>query len=216
MDNEFLLALKCISPQALVVGFIAFILTMIIKLPIKKLTAKLLDDKRKLVNSLIMFIPAVLSLILAILYYGIFLKSWFCEKAFEVSASGWVLSLTIYAIYGRLAIVVKGIFSGKLKIDQSLTKDTVNFIKQNIKNASAIIKANQKELANIEKKTKVLVDIKCVLESNEKLLDLTKLSEANIELEKLEAQESCLNSEIKSAQQKINDLNAMLYLKEGK
>lgn len=214
MDSEFLMILKSFSLEVLVFGFIAFALTMIIKLPIKKLTAKLSEEKRKLANSLIMFIPAIISLISAFLYYGIFTKNWLTPVIFQDALSSWILSLTIYAIFGRVVIIIKGLISGKLKVNQNLTKETVKYIHDSIKNASAEIKKNTKELNSTKEKIKSLSQLKIVLESNEQLLDLTKLSETNIEIEKLETQGNDLCKLISQSEQEINDLKSMLYAKE--
>ena len=76
MNNEFIFNLKNISIETIVISIIVFGLTMLIKWPIKKLTQKLEENKRKAVNTVIVFTPMILCFILNILYYGIFKNQW--------------------------------------------------------------------------------------------------------------------------------------------
>ncbi len=71
MENEFLFALKDISLEAIIISILVFGLTMLIKWPIKKYTAKFEENKRKSINTVIIFIPLILAYILSALYFGI-------------------------------------------------------------------------------------------------------------------------------------------------
>lgn len=69
--------LKDFSWEVLAISFIVFALTMIIKLPIKKATAKLAENKRKAINSVIILIPIILSFVTTTLFFGIVNDVWF-------------------------------------------------------------------------------------------------------------------------------------------
>ncbi len=96
MDGELINTIKNISLESLCIAFGVFALTMLVKWPIKKCTAKFPEDKRKAVNTVILLIPIILALIGSILYYGFFKASWFSLKAFETAFSSCIVSLTIY------------------------------------------------------------------------------------------------------------------------
>lgn len=215
MDSELFLNLKNLSFEIIVIGIVVFALTMLIKLPIKKLTAKFTEEKRKLINSIILIIPAVLSLVLSVFESGIFKHLWISLDILEMTFSSWVLSLTIYAILDRTLIIIKGIKAGTIKVDESLTKETISYVKDSIKTATKLIKENEKEIEKIDKKKKSLQELKTILESNDRLRDLTKISETNIEIEKLNNQIKELEKINSEAQNEIENYNLMLYPVEG-
>ena len=69
MDSELFLNISNLSWEVALIAFIVFGLTMLIKWPIKNATSKLDENKRKAVNTVIVFIPMVLSILLNGLYY---------------------------------------------------------------------------------------------------------------------------------------------------
>lgn len=210
MDGEILNTIKHISLESLCIAFIVFGLTMLIKWPIKRCTKKLTEEKRKAVNTVILFIPIVLSLILSILYYGILKKSWFNLISFETAISSWIISLTIYAIYERIVILIKGIWSGKIKVDSELTKETLKFIKDNVKILTSKIKIDEKQIKKIQEKITSLLEIKKVIESNVGNIDIAKLSETNIQIQELKNEERSLQLQINENQKQIQNYSEQL------
>lgn len=86
-------------------GVLVWLLTYVVKRPIKKYTAKIRDEKtRKLANKWILLIPFALALICIIVYNGIFAKLWFYDwetmlsEAFSVA----MLSIVIYNVFQDL------------------------------------------------------------------------------------------------------------------
>ena len=107
MDSELFLNLCNLSWEVALIAFIVFGLTMLIKWPIKKATSKLEENKRKAVNTVIVFIPMILSILLNGLYYGIFKHEWFDGIVFESAGSIYILALAIYAIYSIVELGVE-------------------------------------------------------------------------------------------------------------
>ena len=143
MESEFILNLKEISVQAIVIAVLVFALTMLIKWPIKKATAKFDESKRKAVNTVIVFIPMFLSLVFSSLYLGIFKKEWFKISVLDLLTTSYVLALTIYAFYSRVVILIKGSKSSSKKKQDDLSKETIKYIKGNIKTISKTLKLDE-------------------------------------------------------------------------
>lgn len=211
MEGELLKTIKNLSFESLCIAFVVFGLTMLIKWPIKKCTNKFAEEKRRAINSVILFIPIVLSLICSILYFGIFNGVWFNLNIFETAISSWILSLSIYAIFDRIKILINGIFSGKNKFNDDLTKETISFLKENIKNITSKIKVDEKQLTKIRTELAALLEIKSILKSGEKVLDIAKFSETNIQIQDLKTQEQTLQKEVAENQNRLNAYNKKLY-----
>lgn len=215
MDGEILNTIKNISLESLCIAICVFVLTMLIKWPIKKCTAKFSEDKRKAVNTVILFIPIILALIGSILYYGIFKASWFKLEVFETAISSWIVSLTIYAIFEHIVILIKGIRSGKVKIDSDLTKETLTFLKSNIKTLTSKIKLDEKQVKKVKEKLSSLLEIKNIIESDETIKDIAKLSETNIQIQELKNEEKNLQTKIDENQKQKQTYIDKLYNKKG-
>ena len=67
--EELLVILKDLDLKVLAMGGIVFLLTLFLKMPIKRATGKLQEDKRKAINSVIILIPIILSIILKYCQY---------------------------------------------------------------------------------------------------------------------------------------------------
>ncbi len=215
MDNELFELIKYISIESLCIAVIAFALTMLIKWPIKKFTSKLSEEKRRAVNIVIMFIPGLISVIISLFYYGIFKSNWATMSILNTGLSAWIISLTIYAIYERIVTIIKAIKSGKLEINSELASETINYLKSNLKNLNSSLKEKEKTLKNISDKLKSLNQIKIILESNVSNKDIAKLSDTNIEIQKMTNEENILQSEINETKSQIKNYTAKLYVKKG-
>ncbi len=186
MENDILLALKNISIETLVIAFIVFSLTMLLKWPIKKFTSNFNENKRKAINTVIVFIPALLSLSFSILYYGLIKESWFCSSTFDTCISSYLLSLSIYAIFSRLVILIKGIASGKIKVNSKEASQTITEVKEEVSSLSNVLSSNNNKVNEIIKKIQELNDLKQSIEISNTTNSLIPINDINEEITKLE------------------------------
>lgn len=215
MDNEILELIKYLSVESLCFAVVAFLLTMLIKWPIKKLTSKLVEEKRKAVNIAILFIPAAISLIISLFYYGIFKSDWLTLSIVDTGLSSWIISLSIYAVYERIVVVIKAIKSGKVEINSELASETISFLKSSLKDLNSALKEKEKNLEQISEKLKSLNQIKSVLESDSLNKDIAKLSETNIQIQSLVNEEKLLQDQITKTKTQIESYTQKLYVTKG-
>lgn len=189
MDEEVIEILKHVSLESLIVAGSVFGLTMLIKWPIKKATSKLVDTKRKAVNTVIWFIPIILSFVGSILYYGLLKNTWFNFSVIETGMSALIMSLSMYTIYERVVAIVKGVRSGKVKVDAELTKEVIKTTTKEIKNS-------QKQIKAVKDKLDSLFEIKNSLVSDKNDIDIVKLVKTNIQIQQLKNEEKDLQTQI--------------------
>ena len=211
MENEIINLIRNISIESISIAFISFVLTMLVKIPIKKATEKLTEEKRKAVNIVILFIPGIISFIFSYLYYGIFESNWLTILVVDTGLSSWIISLTIYAIYERIVIIINGIKSGKLELNSELTKDTISFLKDSLKDLNSSLNEKEKTLKEIEEKLKSLNQIKSVIELNKSSMDINKLSDTNIEIQSLTSNELEIQRQIDETKKQIENFSKQLY-----
>ena len=216
MDYEIFNIFKNYTLEALIIGFGAFLLTYLIKIPIKKKTSSLEENKRKMVNIVIMFIPLVLSFIASMVYYGITQKQWVSLLVLDSAVSSWLISLSLYAIVSRVWLVIKGLRSGKLQLNSELTKETVNYIKDTIKTLNKENKTTEKSLASITEKLSSLTQLRDLFSQDNTSEDITKLSDLNIEINALQETEKEYNEQIEANTKKINAYTEKLYVNNTK
>lgn len=216
MDYEIFNIFKNYTIEALIIGFGAFLLTYLIKIPIKKKTSSLEENKRKMVNIVIMFIPLILSFIASMVYYGITQKQWISLLVLDSAVSSWLISLSLYAIVSRVWLVIKGIKSGKLQLNSELTKETVNYIKDTIKTLNKENKATEKSLATIIEKLSSLTQLRDLFSQDNTSENMTKLSDLNIEINALQETEKEYNAQIEANTKKINAYTEKLYVNNTK
>lgn len=202
MESEFLLNIREISWEVIVISVLVFGLTMLIKWPIKKATSKLEENKRKAVNTVIVFIPMILSLILSALYYGIFRKEWFTSVVFDVMGSSYLLAVAIYAIYSRIVILIKGTKS-TTNDGSDLSKETISYIKKNIKTISSTLKVDEKNLTSIVNQIDSLLTLKDEILSNTSLQDIAATESIDNQINELQAQKQELESSINKSQEEL-------------
>ena len=202
MESEFLLNIKEISWEVVVISVLVFGLTMLIKWPIKKATSKLEEIKRKAVNTVIVFIPMILSLILSALYDGIFRKEWFTSVVFDVMGSSYLLAVAIYAIYSRIVILIKGTKS-TTNDGSDLSKETISYIKKNIKTISSTLKVDEKNLTSIVNQIDSLLTLKDEILSNTSLQDIAATESIDNQINELQAQKQELESSINKSQEEL-------------
>ena len=208
MDSEFLLNLKEISIESIIIAGIVFALTMLIKWPIKKATSKLQENKRKAVNTVIVFIPIVLSFALSVLYYGIFLKQWFSTEMLDTMTSSYFLALLVYAIFSRIVVLIKGV--GGKTADENFSKETISYIKQNIKTISKTLKTDETKLAKIVSQIENLVSIRNEICNNSLIQDIAGTEKLDNDLHCLSAQQTQLTADIEKNQLELQNLKQSL------
>ena len=210
---ELIDLLSSYSLEVVLIALGCFLLTEVIKLPIKKATARLDEDKRKMVNIVIMLIPLVLSCVASVLYYGIAYKTYFSMTVLSCVISSYVLSLSMYAIFSRIWLVIKGIYSGKVSYNDELTKDAISYIKGKLKELLKSLKIDEKDLASILSSFEDLSKQKELLSADKVCIDLEKIAEINSELDRLSAEKTAKEASIAQCKEKIEKYNAELYKK---
>lgn len=213
MEYEIFNIFKNYTLEALIIGFGAFLLTYLIKIPIKKKTSTLEENKRKMVNIVIMFIPLILSFIASVLYYGITENEWISLLIIDSAISSWLISLSLYAIVSRICLVIKGIKSGKLEINSNLTKEMITYIKDTINTLNKENKTTEKSLASITERINSLTKLKDLFCQDNSTMNLTEISDLNNEIISLQETEKEYKSQIKSNTEKINTYTETLYTK---
>lgn len=213
MDYEIFNIFKDYTLEVILIGLGAFLLTYLIKWPIKKATEKLDENKRKAVNIVILFIPLVLSVVASILYYGLAKDTWATLMVFDSAFSSWIISLSLYAIVSRIWLVIKGIASGKIKVNSELTDEAIKYIKENIKNISKQIKVDEKSLTDIVNKIEELVKLRDLLISDTINPDKERIADVNSQISNLETEQQQLQTDIESKKNILNGYNDKLYSK---
>ena len=193
MESEIILALRSVSIEALVIAGMVFALTMLIKWPIKRFTSKFDDNRRRAINTIIILIPAVLSFALAVLYLGIFKKNWLGDNTVELGLSVYFLSLTIYAIFSRIVVIVKGLKNGK-SVQSSDIKENISAIKQDI---SQIEDSSERgDMVNkILSKIQELTTLKSSIEESGTSNSLVSMEEIDRKILELEEEKRLIENE---------------------
>ena len=213
MESEFILNLKEISVQAIVIAVLVFALTMLIKWPIKKATAKFDESKRKAVNTVIVFIPMFLSLVFSSLYLGIFKKEWIKISVLDLLTTSYVLALTIYAFYSRVVILIKGSKSSSKKKQDDLSKETIKYIKGNIKTISKTLKLDEEKLGTILADIEKLLIVRDEVQGNLLFQDISQAEKIEKQLNALETEKQELTNEISAKKVEVESYKNTLKKK---
>ena len=185
------------SYESLIIAFLVFILTMIIKYPIKKATNKMNETKRKAINSIFILIPLIMSFLISILYYRFIQSIWISITNIKVVFSSWLLSLSIYNIYERIKLIIINIFSGKQDLD---------YIEKNnneIKNLLNKLHKDQQKLNQIEKHILDLTNKQDNVSCKQKNIDIQTIFNSNIEIANLTNEKKQLKNEINNIKNEI-------------
>lgn len=211
MESEFLLNLKEISIQVIVISILVFALTMLIKWPIKKATANLAENKRKAVNTVIVFIPMLLSFIFSLFYYGIFKNIWLDIIVYDTMASSYVLAVAIYAIYSRIVILIKGIKNTNTTTsEEDLSKETISFVKQNVKTISQALKIDQTNLEKTITEIEKLLSVRNEITNNTLFQNITLAEKLDNQLSELQTKKEQLTCSISEKQAEIDNCKKTL------
>lgn len=214
MDGEFLGLLRDASVEIIVMAACVWFLTMFLKIPVKKLTAKIQDEsKRKMANSLILLIPLLLALGACSIYFGITKSEWTTLATFESALSVWFLSLSMYAVFSRLWIIIKGMFSGKVKIDQNLVDDVKDALGSGIIALADELETDENLLVEITSKLGKVLETKKDIESDIENQDKETIITTDLEIKQLKNAEETLQNKIESIKSQIlaNRINEKSY-----
>lgn len=191
MIESILNSISDFSFEVLIIAITVFILTNIIKQPIKKITNKLNESKRLATNSVIVLVPITLSTIVTILYYGISSNTWFSMTHVKTIINSSILSISIYAIYERIKLIIKNAINGNN--DKELIQET----EKDIKKLLSKIKNDQQKIKDIEKHISQLTK---EIDLNEDVINLLTVFNNNIKIADLNNQKNNLKNEIKEIQ----------------
>lgn len=201
MEQDFLFNLKEMSWEVVVIAVVVFGLTMLIKWPIKKVTSRLEENKRKAVNTVIVFIPMILSLLLNVLFFGLFKAKWFAAEVFEAAFSSYLLAVGLYAVYSRIIILIKGV--KKQTENQDFSKEAVAYIKKNITTISKTLKVDEKKMDDVVSEIEKLLKLREEITKNVTLQDISATENLNNQIKCLENQKAELESSIAKSQAEL-------------
>ena len=195
MEEYFLYLINNFSLEIFLMSLAIFGATMLIKIPIKRATSKLEEAKRQGINTLIMLIPLVLAFIACAVYFWIVNRPILSLDYVSCSLSTCIMSITIYLIYARIAIIVKGIISGKTKVTAEDVQNAVTDITEAIENkqeSTSETQTTKEKLNEIKDKINVLINFKQKLENDGGVQNITALTETNNEIKHLENEQAQL------------------------
>ena len=211
MEFEVFNIFKNYTLEAILIALGAFLLTYLIKLPIKKKTSNLEESKRKMINIVIMFIPLILSFIASILYFGITKNEWISWLVLDSTISSWILALSFYAITSRIWLVIKGLNSGKLQINEELIKENANYLKDTIKTLTKENSNSEKNLKSVANKLNQLKQLRDLICENQSDFEAEKLSELNTQIVELEETQKKETESIQKNNETITNYKEKLY-----
>lgn len=195
MEEYFLYLINNFSLEIFLMSLAIFGATMLIKIPIKRATSKLEEAKRQGINTLIMLIPLVLAFIVCLVYFWIVNRPILSLDYVSCSLSTCIMSITIYLIYARIAIIIKGIISGKTKVTAEDVQNTVTDITEAIENKqenTSETQTTKEKLNEIKDKINTLINFKQKLENDGGVQNITALTETNNEIKHLENEQAQL------------------------
>lgn len=216
IDLDLINSITNITWESVVLSLIIFVLTMLVKKPIKVITSKLLEDKRKAINTIILLIPLYMSFILSLVGYLLFENLWQTTTILETTITSWILSLTIYGTVERTLIVVKGIKSNNLEFVLIESKELADDVKVIVKKLQSSLKVQNKELEKTSKQKASLKKTKEILETTVENLDLAKLSKTNIDIQSLTYKEKEIQEKINEISSQIESYTSSLKVEGGK
>lgn len=195
MEEYFLYLINNFSLEIFLMSLAIFGATMLIKIPIKRATSKLDEAKRQGINTLIMLIPLVLAFIACAVYFWIVNRPILSLDYVSCSLSTCIMSITIYLIYARIAIIIKGIISGKTKVSAEDMQNAVTDITEAIENKQekpSETQTTKEKLNEIKDKINTLINFKQKLENDGGVQNITALTETNNEIKHLENEQAQL------------------------
>ena len=190
MEDYFSYLLNNFSLEVFLLNLGVFFATMLIKLPVKKATEKLPEAKRQGINSLIILIPLVLSFFASFMYFLCVNREVLSLNYVSFSVSMCVMAIAIYSIYARIVIIIKGILSGKIQVNEQTIENALEQFDKKLQETENL--TNKEELQQIKSKISSLLNFKKQLQENGSIQSITAIEETTKEIEKLELQKQQL------------------------
>lgn len=192
MENYLTYLLQNFSLEFFLMSVIVFVLTLIIKIPIKKATSKLDESKRSAINSVIVLIPLLLAFLSSLIYFLILKREILTLDFVSCSLSVCVMAISLHLVISRITKIIRGVMSGKIK-----AKDAIQEVSDIVEDACKNSKVNdtsQNSLDKIKRDIDILLGYKEELEKLGKETSITILTEIDNEIKKLESEEKTLKT----------------------
>lgn len=197
MEEYFLYLINNFSLEIFLISLAIFGVTMLIKIPIKKATNHLAEAQRQGINTVIMLVPLVLAFVASAVYFWITGRPIISLGYLSYSLSTCIMSITIYLIFARLAIIIKGLLLGKTKIEVADMENAVVQITEVLESKRDPARENlskNEEITQIREKINTLLSFRQKLEQESGVQNITALTETNNEIKLLEEQAKLLEN----------------------
>ena len=100
------------------------------------------------------------------------------------------MAIAIYSIYARIVIIIKGILSGKIQVNEQTIENALEQFDKKLQETENL--TNKEELQQIKSKISSLLNFKKQLQENGSIQSITAIEETTKEIEKLELQKQQL------------------------
>lgn len=192
MENYLTYLLQNFSLEFFLMSVIVFVLTLIIKIPIKKATSKLDESKRSAINSVIVLIPLLLAFLSSLIYFLILKREILTLDFVSCSLSVCVMAISLHLVISRITKIIRGVMSGKIRAEEAI-QEVSNIVEDACKN-SKVNDTSQNSLDKIKRDIDILLGYKEELEKLGKETSITILTEIDNEIKKLESEEKTLKT----------------------
>lgn len=192
MENYLTYLLQNFSLEIFLMSVIVFVLTLIIKIPIKKATSKLYESKRSAINSVIVLIPLLLAFLSSLIYFLILKREILTLDFVSCSLSVCVMAISLHLVISRTTKIIRGVMSGKIKAEDAI-QEVSDIVEDACKN-SKVNDTSQNSLDKIKRDIDILLGYKEELEKLGKETSITILTEIDNEIKKLESEEKTLKT----------------------
>lgn len=192
MENYLTYILQNFSLEIFLMSVIVFVLTLIIKIPIKKATSKLDESKRSAINSVIVLIPLLLAFLSSLIYFLILKREILTLDFVSCSLSVCVMAISLHLVISRIAKIIRGVMSGKIRAEEAI-QEVSDIVEEAYKN-SKVNDTSQNSLEKIKRDIDILLGYKEELEKLGKETSITILTEIDNEIKKLESEEKTLKT----------------------
>lgn len=209
MDIAFFETIKKLPIELIVIAFLCFVITFILKIPIKKSTFNLPENKRKFINSFIILIPFAFSYGFNTVYYLCFLKQFLWLDILKSSLTACILSISFYAIWNRIKIIINGLKSGNITMENIMDSTEFTELQSLQKNLTNQLQNNKNELISLSATLNNLLKDKAILESFVSC-DNQKLNDISCQITNLQNEVNNKNDEVNALHKKLDSVHTLI------